>query len=191
MSVESLRSEIEFVLDNCNDDWRVATAALNDLMRGLHEVLTKSGRNQVDFLSQVQTVFGSTVAHHLAGILSAKTRAIKSYTTLESCPLNSCVLDACLGRGIDASDGKHFFSHFIKALDEERTNPDGSSESPLFLIYYTVGDEAAYHLGGLYDGDAFQEAIVELQYLDFKVKRFKTLVERWEMELKWQQEEQE
>ncbi len=191
MSIESLRSEIDFVLDNCNDDWNVAQAALNDFMRGLHEVYTKSGRDQTDLLSQVQTVFGSTVAHHLAEVLQAKTLVFKSYPTLESCPLNERATKACIERGITVADGKHFFAHFLKALDEERPDKDGNLESPVFMIYMTLGDEAAYHLGGLYAGDEFQIAIVELQYLDFKVSRFSTLVERWEMELKWHKEDQE
>lgn len=48
MTIESLGSEIAVVIDDCNNDFNVGMAALNDFMRALHEVFTKSSRSLVE-----------------------------------------------------------------------------------------------------------------------------------------------
>lgn len=191
MSEDSLGFEIRYVLDDCNTDLYVGIAALNDLMRALHEVHVKAGFDQLNLPSQVQTVFGSTVAHHLVRVVDATELNFQSFPTLEGCPLHPLVVSACRDRGISLERGTQLYSHFIKALDEERTDDDGNLQSPLFLIYRTLGDEAAYHLGGLYVGDSGDIASTELQYIDGRVRRFRSLVDRWEMERQWELEDQE
>ena len=88
-------------------------------------------------------------------------------------------------------NGRALFRRFFKALDEERFDSDGNCESAMFITYWAVGDEAAYHLGGLFVGDDSGVVSTEMEYLDCRLKRFRTLVERWEMELKWDKESQE
>ena len=61
----------------------------------------------------------------------------------------------------------------------------------MFILYCSVGQEAAYHLGGLFVGDHGLEVSIEMQYLDSRLKRFMTLVNRWEMELAWDKEDKE
>ena len=190
MSISSLRSEIEFSLDHCSSNWALGRAALNDLMRALHETHFKSGCDQIELLSQVQTVLGSTTAHHLANVLGIKNPILKSYPLRDACPLGERVSNALAERGLSQDDGDQFLSHFLKALDEERFATVGTFESPIFMLHFVLGDEAAFHLGGLYIGDALQDSATELEYLDSGVKRFHTLVMRWEMELEIQREEE-
>lgn len=97
----------------------------------------------------------------------------------------------CLARGIRIEDGRHFFAHFLKALDEERFDREGNCESAMFITYWSVGHEAAYHLGGLFVGDDAGIVATEMEYLDYRLRRFRTLVDRWELELKWDREDQE
>jgi hypothetical protein len=213
MSSERLYAEIVFVLDGCNIDVCVGFAALNDFVRKLHEVFTKSHRDQIDLLSQVQTALGSTPAHHLARLIRSEEGLIyksyadaeycplyngavdiwkgvtyKSYAASEYCPLYDGVVEICKERGILLNDGRALFSHFIKALDEERFDQSGGFESESFKIYWTVGPEAAYHLAGLHVGDEEDAAFEELNYLDNRLKRFYTTVQRWEMEREWDQD---
>lgn len=190
MSVESLSSEVQLALDNSCVEIEVAVAALNDYVRSLHEVFTKSGRDQSNLLSQVQTAFGSTCAHHLARVISDEQLSFRSYPTGEDCPLQNSFESLCKQRGIALDKGRALFAHFIKALDEERFDED-AIESPTFMAYWSLGDEAAYHLAGLYLGDDLGIAYVSLAYLDHRLARFRTTVERWEMELAWDKEDQE
>lgn len=189
MSIESLQSEIEFVLANTSHSWDVGAAAITDFLRGLHEVMVKSSRDQANLMSQVQTVLGSTAMHHLARTLQAENRSVKSYRVLEDCPLNATVVRLCRQRGLADQDGRQLLAHFLKALDEERFNEHGSTESATVMIYFALGDEAAYHLGGLYVGDAGGIVATQLcGYLDPQLRRFYKLVEMWEMEMAFAEE---
>lgn len=189
MSIESLQSEIESVLAKTGHSWYVGAAAITDFLRWLHEVMVKSGRDQANLLSQVQTVLGSTAMHHLARTLEADNRSVKNYRVLEDCPLNATVVGLCRQRGLDEEDGRHLLAHFLKALDEERFDKDGSTESATVMVYFALGGEAAYHLGGLYVGDAGGMVATQLcGYLDHQLRRFYKLVEMWEMEMAFEKE---
>ncbi len=191
MSIESLAAEISFALGDDAAKSRVAYAALNDFVRSLHEVFTKSKRDQVNLLSQVQTTLGSTSAHHLGRVICADNVKFGSYPASSNCPLFDSVTKVCSERGMALDDGMALFSHFLKALDEERFDAEGNCESPMFITYWTVGHEAAYHLGGLFVGDDGDLVSTEMQYLDYRLKRFRTMVERWEMERAWDKEDRE
>lgn len=53
-----------------------------------------------------------------------------------------------------------------------------------------MGEEAAYHLRGLYEGDAYDLATTGLiGYLDLKLKRLNKLAEIWRMEMAWDKED--
>lgn len=189
MSIDSLKSEIEFVLTTSGIPWPVGVAAITDFLRGLHEVMVKSGRDQANLMSQVQTVLGSTAMHHLARILEAETCGVKSYAVLEHCPLNAKLSQLCRERGIADGDGRHVLAHFLKALDEERVDRTGNIESATVMIYWSLGGEAAYHFGGLYVGDLGGIVATSLiGYLDPQLTRFHKIVEMWEMELAWEKE---
>ena len=190
MSVDSLSAEVQLALENSGVCIDVAVAALNDYVRSLHEVFTKSGRDQSNLLSQVQTAFGSTCAHHLARVISDEKLKFRSYSTGEDCPLENSFGTLCRQRGIALDRGRALSAHFIKALDEERFDED-AIQSPMFITYWTVGDEAAYHLGCLFVGDDGDEISTEMHYLDRRLVRFRTIVERWEMEVAWDKEGQE
>lgn len=190
MSIESLRAEIEYVLDD-GFDMPVAYAAINDFLRSQHEVFTKSGRDQVDLLSQVQTTLGSTPAHHLGRVISAENQNFKSYPASKNCPLFNAVINLCSERGMALDNGRALFSHFLKALDEERFDEKGNCESSRVITYFAVGPEAAYHLSGLFVGDDAELVSTEMEYLDYRLKRFITIIERWKMELAWDKEDKE
>ena len=190
MSIESLRAEIEYVLED-GFDMPVAYAAINDFLRSQHEVFIKSGRDQVDLLSQVQTTLGSTPAHHLGRVISIENQNFKSYPASNNCPVLYAVAKLCIARGLTLDYGRSLFSHFLKALDEERFDEKGNYESSRVITYFAVGPEAAYHLGGLFVGDDAELVSTEMEYLDYRLKRFRTIIERWEMELAWDKEDNE
>jgi hypothetical protein len=190
MIADSLKSEIEFALSNTGHSWEAGAATITDLLRVLHELMTKSGRDQSDIAAQVQTVLGSTTMHHLAQVIDANTQGLGHHQLADDCALYERILMICKQRSFSLEDGRHFMGHFLKALDEERTDADGNVESAAVLTYWAVGQEAAYHLGGLYVGDLLDIVSTELGgYLDPRLKRFHKIVEIWEMEMAWDKED--
>lgn len=189
MSLESLKCEIGLVLAEDGRSWDLGAAAITDFLRAFHEIMTKSGRNQSNLLRQVHTVLGATATQHLARILDARIRGV--IRNLKDCPLSEKVSRLCRERGLTDDQGRHLLKHFLKALDEERTDKNGDIQSADVLTYWSIGQEAAYHLGGLYEGDLFNMVCTELEYLDWRLKRFRKLVEIWEIELAWSREELE
>lgn len=192
MSAESLRAEIDFVLSNTDHSWEAGAATITDFLRQLHELMFKSGRDQAALLSQVQAVFGYTTTCHLARTLQASDCRERDYAMPDAAPLYERVALICNQRSFDLKDGLQMIAHFIKALDEERTDEHGNLESAAVMVYWSVGHEAAYHLGGLYVGDQHDMVATELGgYLDTRLKRFYKLVEIWQMELAWAREDSE
>jgi len=191
MSIESLSAEINYALGD-SLAWRpAAVALLRDFVRSLHETFVKSARDQYDLLARVQTLLGTTAAHHLERVICAGIYSFRSAPNSEDCRLYRQLVEACAERAIPFNEGKALAAHFLKALDEERYGVDGSVDSATFLVYWTLGDEAAYHLGGLFLGDKGGLVHTELQYLDCRLKRFYTWVQRWEMEAAWEKEDSE
>jgi hypothetical protein len=82
------------------------------------------------------------------------------------------------------------FSHLLTVLGEKYFDDQGTLEPPVFIAYWGVGDEAAYHLAGLHSGDDMGMLYTSLELLDHRLKRFGTTVQRWKMELAWDKEEQ-
>lgn len=192
MSAESLRSEVEFVLSNTGRPWEAACALITDFLRILHELVYKADRDQAVILAQVQAVFGSTTPHHLARTLNVSTANLRSYALADDTLLYDRVELICKQRGFEPQDGRHLIAHFIKALDEERVDEDGNVEPASVMLYWGIGHEAGYHLGGLYVGDDHDVVATELcGYLDTRLRRFYKLVEIWEMERAWEREDAE
>lgn len=190
MSADTLLSEIDFVFRNRGVSPSVGVAAIADFLRDLHEIMTKARRDQLDVLSQVQTVFGATPMHHLASLLDAELPKVKSYVTPGTSPLHRKVDQLCRERGLEVADGRHLLAHFLKALDEARVDADKMTHSPAVMTYWAIGPEAAYHLCGLYVGDNLTEVSTELHgYLDTHLHRFSKLVEIWEMERAWAEDD--
>lgn len=89
----------------------------------------------------------------------------------------------CLNHGIEIHVGRAAFADLIKCLNEtdyKLRHPEGSLVNQ---VYWVLGDEAAYHLGGLLHDHGDEEVLTELEYLDSDLKRFNTTVTRWEFEL--------
>lgn len=191
MSIETLVARIHSERCRQSFDIYVAIAAIGDFLRSLHEVFTKCGRHQSNMVAQFQMVLGSNSASHLRRLIRAEDLVVKNYAADESCPLSDALSTLCRQRGLEPDDTKALFRCFFKALDEERYDRDGNCESPTFMVYWSVGQEAAYHFGGLFVGDDGLEVSTEMQYLDYRLKRFRTVVERWEMELAWDKEDEE
>ena len=189
--VDRLSDKIILTLDGMGVDRFVGVAALKDFLRSLHEVFTKAGHDQVNLLSQVQTIFGSTPAHHLGRIICADLISVKSYPSGQSCPLQYAVEALCRERGIAGERGNAIISSFLKALAEVCNDGYGRCESPMFITYQTIGGEAAFHLGGLFVGDDGDEVWTEMQYLDHRLNRFGKMIELWKMELAWDKEDRE
>lgn len=169
----------------------VGVAAIRDFLRGLHEVMTKAGRDQMNLLSQVQTVLGVASMCHLAAVLHASSHEIQSFPEGERCPLADLVAQISRERGLEVEAGKRLLCWALKALDEQRSDANGNVHSATITTYWTLGDEAAYHLGGLFVGDDLGIVETEFAYFDPRVKRFCKLVDTWNMELASQQEDSE
>jgi hypothetical protein len=192
MSAESLGSEIEFVLSNTGQPWEAAVALITDFLRVLHELKVKSGEDQSVVLAQVQAVFGSTTMYHLAKTLDASIAGLPRYDVADDIPLYERTALICKQRSFEPTDGRHLIAHFLKALDEERADEAGNIESAAVMLYWGVGHEAAYHLGGLYVGDLGDIVAIQLGgYLDPTLKRFHKFVEMWHLELARTREEAE
>lgn len=192
MSAESLWAEVEFAISRTSQPRESAAALITDFLRTLHELMFKSNRDQAEILAQVQAVFGSTTLHHLAKILNAPTDNLRHYALADDALLFERVALNCKQRGFEVEEGFHLLAHFIKALDEERTDSKGKMESVPVMLYWAVGQEAAYHLVGLYVGDYHDVAAIELcGYFDPRLKRFYKLVEIWQMEQAWELEDSE
>lgn len=89
--------------------------------------------------------------------------------------------------------GSSLLAAFFQLLDEESViDRGGRNSSVTVMTYWAIGDEAAYHLAGLFVGDERGEAYTELcGYLDFRLRRFDKVVEMWEMEMAWDKEDGE
>ncbi len=183
MSDQRLRSEIDFVLANTGQPLEAALALITDFLRVLHELMVKSDGDQLTMLAQVQVVFGYTPMCHRDCKLDTPATGLPQYRLADDAPLSGRTDLICKQRGFHPDDGRHLLAHFLKALDEERTDKVGNIESAPVMVYWGIGHEAAYHLGGLYVGDLRDMHSIELGgYLDPTLKRFQKLVEIWREE---------
>lgn len=183
MSAKSLRAEIDFALSNTGQPQEAALALITDFLQVLHELMFKSDDDQLTMLAQVQAVFGYIPMCHLVRTLEAQGTGLPQYRLADDAPLYGRTDLICQQRGFHPKDGRHLLAHFLKALDEERSDRAGNIESAPVLVYWGIGDEAAYHLGGLYVGDLRDMHAIELiGYLDPTLKRFHKLVEIWNEE---------
>jgi hypothetical protein len=193
MSAESLRSEIDFVLSSTGcQSLEAALALITDFLRVLHELMVKSDNDQLTMLAQVQAVIGAVAVCHLARTLDASAMALPQYRLADDAPLYARTELICKQRGFEPGDGRHLLAHFLKALDEERRDKYGNVESAPVMVYWGVGHEAAYHLGGLYIGDESDVVATELGgYLDPGIRRFHAYIDMWRSELMYAREQAE
>jgi hypothetical protein len=190
MSIETLATRIQIALEKHCVDVGVGFAFLKDVMRALHEVFTKSGRDQTSLLIQLQGFLGPAAALHLGRVIHAQQLSRSHPPPNQFNPLCVAVMTLCRERGISLAQGKALFSDFLAALDTERFDQDRNQESGIGITYWTVGPEASFHLGCLFVGDHGGEVGVEMQYLDSRLRRFRTMVDCWEMEIKWDQDQE-
>ena len=191
MTIGSLSAQIDLILSGRGIDRCVGIAAFNDLLRGPHETFVKSHYDEVNLLCQVKMALGGKAAYHLARLINCKSGFSKDSRIAEGCFFVWTVKTICRERGLSHEDGTTAFGAFLQSLDEERFAPSGNVESSTrVMVYFALDAEASYHLGGLYNkGDDAMLVGIELQYLDSRLKRFRTTVERWEMERQWIEED--
>ncbi len=166
----------------------VGRALLTDFMRALHEIFTKSDREQTVLLTQVKYTLGVAAAQCLANVVGALEKYDNTITRNENTQLESRLNQICAERGINAEQGRSFLKSIVVALDKERFESSGQY-SVLSMMYWNASDEATYHLGGLFVGDDLSIVSDELSYMDYRLSRFRTLVDQWNMEMKWDREE--
>lgn len=191
MNSERLTAQINSALSGTGHTWYAGAAAITDFVRVLHELMVKSGDDQVELLSQIRAVFGHATMCHIAEVLCAPQKGDQRYARAEDAPLHSLIELISQQRGFHPGDGWQLFADFITALDLARRNVDGSMASETVMVYRGLDHEAAYHLVGLYVGD--DRGITEtelLGYLDPSLRRFHKIVEMWELELEWEREAQ-
>lgn len=186
---DRLRVEIARAIAGTSIGPRVAEAALNDFMRALHEVYVKGRHEQKNFLSQVDAVLGYAATTSLAKVIHAEKVKFDRSSVGSDCLLSCLVQTICEERGFDTDRGRFLFIRFLVTLDEGRYLDGDEYDSPLLITLWGVGEEAVYHLGGLYAGDEAGIIRDEIMCLDFRLKRFHTTVERWRMEMEWDQED--
>ena len=191
MTAERLTAQIKSALSGSGHTWYAGAAAITDFVRVLHELMVKSGDDQVELLSQVRAVFGHGSMCHMAEVLSAPKRGDHRYARAEDAPLQKRIELISKQRGFAPDEGERLFAHFIRLLDLGRRDVDGSLRSALVMVYRGLSHEASFHLVGLHVGD--DRGITEtelLGYLDPSLRRFHKIVEMWELELEWEREAQ-
>jgi hypothetical protein len=166
----------------------VLCATLNDFVSALHEVFIRSDGSQTELLHQVRDVFGATTAFHLGRIIKAHVPVFSLPYRGRDCYLNNRIRCISSERGVEFQLCKKICSNFIVTLDESRCDPDGYCESPLFMAFFAVDHEVAYHLGGLFVGDDGMMASEELMRLDSSLQRFGFWIDLWRFEMAWEKE---
>jgi hypothetical protein len=190
MSLEILASKLKVSCSVHGVSFPVGRAALRDWLKCLRETLVKSDRDQLGLLQQVALLLGAAPAKNLARLLGANyfPKAAESTGRTSISHLAETYMEE---RGIEGVHGRQLFTGFLAALTEECVDLNGHFlASPGVLVYWILGDEAAYHLVGLMSGDEQGIASVELEYLDARLKRFRKTVEQWELEVQWDKENQ-
>ena len=191
MTAERLTAQIKSALSDTGHTWYAGAAAITDFVRVLHELMVKSGDDQVDLLSQIRAVFGHASMRHLAEVLCAPQKGDQRYANAEEAPLYSHIDLISQQRGFHPEVGRQLFADFITALDLARRDVDGSMASAPVMVYWGLDHEAAYHLVGLYVGDDRGITATQiLGYLAPSLQRFHKIVEMWEWELEWEREAQ-
>ena len=104
-------------------------------------------------------------------------------------PLQEAVQRLCRERGIPVEAGMAAFAELLKLLHEAQVKAGLARASALTQVYWALGGEAAYHLGGLLHHLDSDTASEELRRLDSGLARFATTVDRWEMELQQELED--
>lgn len=192
MTAERLTAQIKSALSGTGHTWYAGAAAITDFVRVLHELMVKSGDDQVELLSQVRAVFGHGSMCHMAEVLCAPQKGDQRYASAEDAPLYSHIELISQQRGFHPEDGRQLFADFITALDLARRDGDSSMASAPVMVYWGLDHGAAYHLVGLYVGDDRGITATELLgYLDPSLRRFHKIVEMWKWELEWAREAQQ
>jgi len=75
------------------------------------------------------------------------------------------------------------FRDLLRALHEALIKSWSAEEKGIIAqTYWALGDEAAFHLGGILAHFGNVEVGVELEYLDSRMKRFRKILDQWELE---------
>jgi hypothetical protein len=192
MTADRLTAQIKSVLSGTGHTWYAGAAAITDFVRVLHELMFKSGDDQVELLSQIRVVLGHASMSHMAEVLCAPQKGNQRYARAVDAPLHRHIELISQQRGFHPEDGLQLFAEFTAALDLARRNVDGSIASAPVMVYWELGHEAAYHLVGLHVGDDRDITATEiLGYLDPSLRRFNKIVEMWKWELEWERESQQ
>lgn len=86
-------------------------------------------------------------------------------------------------RGIPIEVGKSAFAALIKALHETQFKAAHIDGSVTVQVDAALGGETAYHLAGMLSHGHEDAALEELNNLDPSLDRFRTTIERWEIEI--------
>lgn len=98
--------------------------------------------------------------------------------------LENAVERICGSRGIPIAQGKAALADMIAALHETSMKARHPEGSVLQQTYFVLGPEAAYHLGGVLESYEPGIATEEIRRMDSDLTRFKTFIDRWQMEIK-------
>lgn len=188
---ERLAKKIKETLASNSIDPIVGCATLTDCLRALHEEMTKNGFDQGALLTQVRSEFGQAAATALVNVIDAESAKVLRLQQNEDCSITRAMVNIFAQRGITVDRGRRLVSTFFVELDKQRHGSDGNTDCTLWMTYLCVSDEAAFHLAGLSIDDHREMAFTTLEYLDYRLKRFRTTVERWVMEMEWDKIEME
>jgi hypothetical protein len=189
MSLDTFSRRLRDQFDGFDIPRTVGLAAITDFMRVLHEAFVKSGRSHAALFAQVDSTLGDSATQDLMSLIDVRVGARRSTADSNLALSPRTLSEICSARWVDEDEGQALFQEFLSAFNGERYKDDGSEVSKTWLLYFGVGDEAAYHFGGLFTGDDGGLVGVELEYLDWRLKRFGFLVQMWELEKTWDDEE--
>lgn len=107
--------------------------------------------------------------------------------------LESAIKKISVERGLNDAVMRAAFRDFLQALHETQCKSwhQSNGGSLVKQTYLALGDEAAYHLGGILTMNGDEDVATELEYMDSRLKRFRSITERWEIERDYEVEDNE
>lgn len=167
----------------------VGLAVINDFLRALHEAFVKSDRDYPKLLQQVEAALGTAATIDLMRLLKLDQGQRRIPLGSPRNHLKAALAHMCAERGIALNAGCSLIAQFLLIFRQECFDESGNEESKVWFLRFGVRDEAAFHFCGLFTGEDLWMCCEAQDRLDRRMRRFGALVDMWELEKEWDDQE--